>query len=113
MKRILSVTLVVALLLLTAASALADTAYFTSYVLSNGVNGKKNSNAALKSTSTGTYYIVGVTSISGATSNDPMVCNVYNTSNVKVSASKGVYVGEVRHPESAGLDTYGGEIGHL
>ena len=89
MKRILAITLVVSMLLLISATALADTIYFINFTLENGVNGKQNSGTAKKSTATGTKFTVGVTSISGATSAGPMVCNVYNSSNTKVSKSSG------------------------
>lgn len=89
MKRLLSVLLIVVMLFALSATAMAGSVTFIGFVLENGVNGKRVSGSAEKAGETGTQFNLTISSISGATKAEPMVCNVYNANNKKVSAKAG------------------------
>ena len=92
MKRMIAIVFAFIMLLGIAATALADTATFTNFVLSNGVNGKKQTSNVKKSSSTGIYPTTVVTSISGATSSAPMVARVRLNTGDKATNTFKVYV---------------------
>lgn len=98
MKKTNAIIFAVIMLLTIAAVALADTASFTNFQLSNGVNGKQQSPTVTKTTATNYSSKTVISSISGATASEPMVACVRHENGNRASgtfniSSTGTYWG--------------------
>ena len=96
MKKTMAIVLAVIMLLGIATTALAETAKFTNFKLSNGVDGKQQSPTVEKTTETNYSSKTEITSIKGATASEPMVARVRREDGKRASGSfdvsaKGTY----------------------
>lgn len=87
MKKMIAIIMAVIMIMAMTAVALADTVSFTGFYLDNGIYGKQQTPFVVKTTPTNNSSRTVITSISGATSEEPMVARVRKNDGSEASST--------------------------